>query len=180
MEMKSVTAYSEAKTNVVEWVTVTEKLVKTFIVERSYNGVNWTAFTAVAAKGGFMEANYKVIDEKPLPISYYRIRTLEQTGESALSKVVSVKRSDSKKLMLLSVFPIPTTEGVSVVFNTTKAARVNVTFTNLLGQMMETDVIEALEGENTRVFNLRNFPKGAYILKLTDGEYSVSRRIIKQ
>jgi hypothetical protein len=180
VELTSITAYTEGEVNKVNWVTATEKDVKNFVVERSIDSKQWFAIGTAAPKGGLKETAYSLIDNKPVLLSYYRLRSVDNNGDEQISKIVSVKRYDAKKFVVLSVAPVPTTEGVTVDFSVSKEATVTLTVTNIIGQVVKTETIRAIEGVNKAVINLNNLPNGTYLLKVSDGDLTELKTIVKQ
>ncbi len=180
VELKTITAYAQEGVNKIDWVTASEKTLKAFIVERSSDNANWSAMGTTAPKGGTMETFYSLTDEKPLLLGYYRLRSVDLNGDEQISKIVSVKRYDAKKFVVLNVSPVPTTEGVTVDFSVSKEATITLTLTNVVGQVLKTDSVKAVEGPNKTVFNLSNLPNGTYFLTVSDGDKTELKRVVKQ
>ncbi len=180
VEMKFVMAYAKGETNKIDWVTASENAVKGFIVERSIDTKQWTKIEIAEPKGGAKEVYYSIADNQPQPISYYRVRTVNLDGSEEVSKIVSVKRYDTKKLALLSVVPVPTTEGVTISFAVSKDASVTLTLTNVVGQIVKTTTVKATEGTNQIEVNMNDLPNGTYLLNVSDGDTKELKRIVKQ
>jgi GEVED domain/Bacterial Ig domain/Secretion system C-terminal sorting domain len=180
VEMKFVMAYPKGESNHIDWMTASENSVKAFIVERSLDSKEWTKISTNEPKGGAKETYYSITDNQPLPLSYYRVRTVDLDGSEEVSKIVSVKRFDAKKLAVLSVVPVPTTEGVSVDFSINKDAAVTLVLTNVMGQIVKTTSVNASEGSNKVRFEMNDLPNGTYLLTLSDGETQVVKRVVKQ
>jgi Secretion system C-terminal sorting domain len=180
VEMTSIKAFSEGNVNKIEWVTASEKSLKEFVVERSIDNKQWISIGSTAPKGGSKEAFYSLTDNQPLLLGYYRIRTVELNGSYEVSKIVSVKRFDSKKLAVLNVSPIPTSEGVTIDFSVNKETTITLILTNIVGQILKTETIKATEGTNNAVLSLNNLPNGTYLLNISDGETTTLKRVVKQ
>ena len=180
VELKTITAYAQAEVNKIDWVTASEKTLKAFVVERSLDNKNWLAIGTAAPKGGSKETFYSLTDEKPLLLGYYRLRSVDLNGDEQISKIVSVKRYDAKKFVVLNVSPVPTTEGVTVDFSVSKEATITLTLTNVIGQVLKTDIVKAVEGTNQTVVNLSNLPNGTYFLNVSDGDKTELKRVVKQ
>jgi hypothetical protein len=180
VEMTSIKAFSEGNINKIEWVTASEKSLKEFVVERSIDNKQWITIGSTTPKGGVKEAFYSLTDNQPLLLSYYRIRTIELNGSDEVSKIVSVKRFDSKKLAVLNVSPVPTSEGVTIDFSVNKETTITLILTNIVGQILKTETIKATEGTNNAVLSLINLPNGTYLLNISDGETTALKRVVKQ
>jgi hypothetical protein len=180
VEMTSIKAFSEGNVNKIEWVTASEKSLKAFVVERSIDNKQWITIGTTEPKGGAKEAFYSLTDNQPLLLGYYRIRTVELNGSYEVSKIVSVKRFDSKKLAVLNVSPVPTTDGVTIDFSVNKETTITLILTNIVGQVLKTETIKAIEGTNNSVLSLNNLPNGTYLLNISDGETTALKRVVKQ
>ena len=180
IELKTITAYAQEGVNKIDWVTASEKTLKAFVVERSSDNKNWLTIGTTAPKGGTKETFYSLTDDKPMLLGYYRLRSVDVNGDEQISKIVSVKRYDAKKFVVLNVSPVPTTEGVTVDFSVSKEATITLTLTNIVGQVLKTDIVKAVEGTNKTVFNLSNLPNGTYFLTVSDGDKTELKRVVKQ
>ena len=114
-----------------------------------------------------------------MTLSYYRLRNVETSGKSEVSKTVAVKRNGGK-LAVLMVSPNPTTEGVNVDFSTGKISKLNVVITDILGKIVRTETFTTVEGSNLMRLDLSNLAQGTYILSLNDGETLATQRVVKQ
>jgi Secretion system C-terminal sorting domain len=178
VDFQSVNAQAKGNANVITWTTATEKEVKEFVVERSIDNKTWTVISTHTAIGGVSPASYTANDNAPLDLSYYRIRSIENTGKGQLSKVVAVKRN-SNKLLLVAVSPNPTSDGVNIDFSVGKIGKVVVTVTDLMGRIIAVETYKTAEGANTAHLDLSKAAQGTYILSINDGETVANQRIIK-
>ncbi len=165
------------------WSTASEINNAGFSVEKSMNGVDYTAIGFVKAQS--QNSGIRTYDftdaavSKDQPITYYRLKQMDNDGTYTYSPVVAIKQN-SGKLALNAAYPMPITEGVTLDFSTNKAGKITVILTDILGKVVKTDLISANEGSNTVPLNVANLAKGTYILTLNDGETSVNQRLIKQ
>jgi Secretion system C-terminal sorting domain len=179
VEFQNISATAKGKINVIDWSTASEKNMKEFAVERSMNNKTWEVMGTKAATGGTSPAYYSFEDNTPTLLTYYRIRSIETDGKDQASKVVAVKR-EGGKLVLISVTPVPTTEGVTIDFSVGKTNKVTVIMTDIVGRIVESKTFGTLEGANSVRLNLSNSAQGTYIMTLNDGETVVTQRIVKQ
>ena len=108
----SVSATRIAADVVVNWTTATELNTKAFNIERSFDGVNFTAAGAVQAKGNsttitryaFTDAG--VAQNTSLKIIYYRIKMYDKDGSFTYSNTVAVKL-DKKTAEAVFIYPNP-------------------------------------------------------------------------
>ena len=79
----------------VEWATASERDNELFTVERSPDGVNFSAIGSLPGAGDSQSTlHYSLSDRQPLPgLSYYRLRQTDDDGTSTLSDVVIASRN---------------------------------------------------------------------------------------
>ncbi len=91
------------------WRTATEKNNRSFRVQRSTDGENFTTIEQVEGAGTSTTPNsYKAYDPNPkVGVSYYRLKQVDFDGESEVSEPVAVRHAGDKDS--LKVYPNPTT-----------------------------------------------------------------------
>ncbi len=78
-----------------------------------------------------------------------------------------------------NAYPNPTSGLMTVNFQANKSAKYTVKVTDLLGNVMISNVISASEGLNMQELNLSNVAKGMYLLSIqTEGENSQTLRVV--
>lgn len=76
-----------------QWTSHDEEPYTTYTVERSGNGVSYTAIKSIDAKEGVGEKRYSVVDAGPLSgTNYYRLH-IDQPSGKEYSKVIAVKNA---------------------------------------------------------------------------------------
>lgn len=96
-----------------QWATATEKRNALFLIERSEDNRNWTAVGEVEAAGNSeTQTNYGWTDSQAQQgISFYRLRQIDEDGNSTYSEVTEVEISSNNSSVPLasaaSVFAAP-------------------------------------------------------------------------
>ncbi len=110
------------------WTTKSEINNNYFTLEKSTDGINWTAFAQVDAAGNSsVEINYRYVDEDPyLGVSYYRLKQTDFDLTATYFGPIAVQMVDD-----LSIFPNPTS-GVVYIVGESNPERVQLF--NLQGQ----------------------------------------------
>jgi hypothetical protein len=90
----------------VQWNTISENDNDYFIVERSEDGLIWSAFDVVDGVGNSQTTiEYQTIDRNPkLNLNYYRLKQFDTDGTMHLSDVISVTNTTNLNVQL---FPNP-------------------------------------------------------------------------
>ena len=165
------------------WSTASERENAGFSVEKSINGVDYTAIGFVKGQGTVNGIRtYDFTDatvSKEQPIMYYRLKQMDNDGKYTYSPVVAIKQNGGK-LALNAAYPMPITEGVTLDFSTSKAGKITAVLTDIVGKVVKTEIISATEGSNLTPLSVAHLANGTYILTLNDGETIVNQRLIKQ
>jgi Secretion system C-terminal sorting domain/Fibronectin type III domain len=174
--MKSLSAIEKGATNLIKWETATEQNVRIFAVEKSIDGKNWKALGTVVPNTA---KRYEMIDAAPATNMYYRVRNIDNDGREDVSEIVSVNRK-SGKLAIASIAPNPTTDDMKVKIETTENTTITIHVVDVVGRVVMTQSIEALNGFNTVTLNTAAIQSGTYFLVINDGVSTLTERIVKQ
>jgi len=112
VKIAAINAVAQNKTVEVNWQTASEENVNEFVLERSSDGVEFSAIGTVKSLGKG-ENSYQLIDLSPLDgANYYRLRIINKDGNTSYSKVVNVQFSVNSNQ--LSVYPNPSKDKVTI------------------------------------------------------------------
>lgn len=107
------TAVNTGDATKVEWSTATETTGSTFIVQRSIDGIKFTAISPRIFGTG-NNSRYSFYDYAPLyPVAYYRLQGTEADGTVTYSKIVALHRTGNGRPVVLSPVPAITTVTVT-------------------------------------------------------------------
>jgi Secretion system C-terminal sorting domain len=181
VELVKFGAKAKDKTNILEWTTATERNVSHFDIERSANGLNgWQSIATLKPKGTTQgAANYELVDEGPLSISYYRLTSVDNDGTKEASKIVSVNRS-GKSLKINSLSPIPATLETLTLDLQSDNGEITISLMDITGKIVQTEKKTVSEGRNTIAYPLSKIANGVYFLTVFDGKSQIIEKIVKQ
>jgi len=81
----------------------------------------------------------------------------------------------------LTAFPNPTSGKATISFNSTSKSKYLVKVTDMIGNAVFTEVVNAFEGYNTREIDLTKMSKGVYVISLSSEDFTTeSIRLIVQ
>lgn len=107
VKFTAVKAYTSGNLNIVEWTNQSEAGVIGYSVEKSTDGILFTALSEVAARSNAATREvYNQHDLQPGIKTYYRIKATELSGEVSYSPVVKVVRGESGSTTF-SIYPNP-------------------------------------------------------------------------
>lgn len=149
----------------VVWATSNELNNDKYIVEKSYNGTEWSAIGTVKGLGNSNSvAQYSFIDAQPqLGIQYYRLKQVDLNGEFAYSEIKPVAFNHNQHIQV-SLFPNPAINQVNINLPSNENMDAKLTVFNALGQV----VLELSNLSATNFsFDCSNFETGIYNIELS-------------
>ncbi len=163
---------------VVTWETAKEVNVKSFEVEYSSNGSQWTTVGTVAATGN-AEGRYRFTHyEATAALNLYRLKMNDIDGRFSYSPVKSVAR-DMNAGNGFSVYPNPFSDRLSIRFNEGKSSvAMQALVTDLSGKVLLKVPVNA----GNQSIELSRLPGGIYFLIIRDannGALLFNKKIIK-
>lgn len=164
----------------VSWAVAEEDNVSHYLVEKSYDGRNFSLAGSVDAKPtatGRNQYAYTDITNVTDKI-FYRIRQVDNDQHYTYSSMVMVKASPGKKIQ---AWPVPAENEVNITIIATSAQATAIELLDINGRKMVSKPIHLSAGNNALSLNqLRQYGKGTYFIKIfADGENHFHKIIIK-
>ena len=176
VDFTAISATNKGTTNNITFATADEKDLTVFQIERSATGTEgWSNIGELKAKGASI---YTFVDANPLTVSYYRVRGVELSGKSIVSKIVSVNTGKAK-LAVLNVYPSPTKNNVTIDFDAVANSNVTVSIKDITGRLVLTKNVKGTEGSHNLTLDVSNLSNGVYIVSINDNVSSIVKRIVK-
>jgi len=181
LELKSFTGQVQGNVNILNWETLTEKNVQSHLVERSVDGTRWSEIGTVAGKGDSqVSVKYSLEDRAPLAKAYYRLRSVDFDGqESRSASIVLTHKGDH--FGITSVYPSPTTNNLTVQFNSTSEEKVTVRVLDMTGRLVLEQYTEAVKDINELPIVLTGLQAGVYSVTVSNSTgVSAPMRFVKE
>jgi hypothetical protein len=180
IELLYLAGHEEPTANIIEWTTATEKNSAWQIIERSSTGSDaWTEVGRVAGAGNSTTpVSYKISDNNPLPLGYYRLSSEDLDGTVQHSEVISISRATTE-LSMLNIFPVPVEQEVSIIVYMPASGEVNVSLHNALGQLVFQNNTVLTKGRNDINMNWGDIPAGNYAVTIGNGISRVVQQVVK-
>lgn len=168
VELTFVKAKAINNTSVLTWQTASERDNQGFTIERSTNGVNFTAIGQVKGNGTTNTVqNYTFTDNNPsVSINYYRLRQTDFNGKEAISATVSTVFGKNGLIVKSNIVHDMLEVTVS------EESTTPLSIFNLSGQQVYTGKIQG-----TQRIDVSTLPVGMYIVRTNAGDVS---RFVKQ
>ena len=165
------------------WQTASEKDNKEFVVEKSFNGIDFFTIGKINGAGTSQTLNfYKFIDDTQAEeIQYYRLRQNDNDGKYSQSQIIVVNKScNDLSINSLNVYPNPTSSYINIELKLYKKETINFSIYDNTGRLVSAENNQTYEvGFNTVNININNLAQGIYILKTTSNTREFIHKIIK-
>jgi len=174
ISLTSFSARADFNTAKISWITSSEINNEKFILEKSTNGINYTAITEVKAKG---PSSYSVTDYNPANgTNYYRLIQYDLDGKATSFGPKAVDFSLTKNTAFL-VYPNPVNEYISFNLDGT-LGNTEVVLTDLKGRIIHNESINSIgSGKYTLTFKQKPAP-GQYVLRVINNGQHKSTSVI--
>lgn len=185
VKFSSVKAYPFGVDNRIEWTNETEEAVERYEVERSIDGINFSAITHLSARGNAgAKESYMEDDLNAGSQAYwYRIKAINFDGSVIYSRIVKVGRTTSDDVKLV-IYPNPVTSSGTFGMQLSSAEKTNfrITVCNLSGQKIITANWQHNGGLSSRTFELPSLiHPGLYIVNaISDQGMIISEKLLIQ
>ena len=148
------------------WNTAAEYNVKTIVVERSADGIQFDRLTEVTPKGSSsIGASYSAEDMYPLPgTGFYRLKIVDLDGSIGFSKIIRVDMP-AKTIAITQLYPNPVTDFVKVQIFADIQQPVNLRVFDISGKKIMEKNINLDKGLNNTSLSFLNLQCGLYIIR---------------
>ncbi|MCZ2355952.1 MAG: T9SS type A sorting domain-containing protein [Bacteroidia bacterium] len=160
------------------WETFAESNLKTYIVERSTDRLNFKDIADIPAKGSSLENVYRLEDKQVITNIryYYRLKIQEIDGTEHYSNVVEAILPIQNQFSA-EVYPNPSNGNFSIVAQVIELGQYEIAVIDILGQTVYHQNYNWEAGSNQVKFSLGMLPQGSYILKIKGQSGEITQRI---
>jgi len=168
VDFKAVSNGSEVN---LSWSTLSERENDFFVVERSYDGAQWTSFEMVQGAGNSnVIRHYEVVDQTPNgSVVYYRLKQFDFDGSVVVSDPISLVREGVVDARL---YPNPAGNLLQVSSTESIMSIDIVSPTGALAMK-----IEQING-NTIDLNTESLPNGVYFVSINTANETIVKRLV--
>lgn len=156
------------------WQTTHESNNKGFEVQRSPDGIHWSAMAWVDATHPTNTiADYTFLDKTPLtPLNYYRLKQVDTNGTWDWSSIVGVtwKKANMADLQL---FPNPAHQSIHLLVSDSDHSSIEFEIYNALGQLVRRGQLQDAN------LDIQGLAEGTYWLKVTIGDQTLKKAFVK-
>jgi hypothetical protein len=163
------------------WTTLQESNSSHFDIERSSDGVNFTAIGKVYAKGfSDRSTEYSFNDVKVnAGTNYYRLRAVDKDADFKNSNIVALDVK-IKGTYITGMYPNPFVEKVNIAVSSETSSQAVIRMFDNTGRMIASQQNAITKGvNNITIDNLAGLPRGIYMIKIQIGDDVITQKLIK-
>lgn len=165
------------------WTSADEVTFKEYVLERSVDGVRFTAVASIAAKGGTTNGYAFADDVTKLASTkiYYRLKQTDNDGRFTYSVVVSLALSKPRSLSL-AVTPNPVQRVAALLINSENGGKAILSIADPSGKIVLTKTVALTAGTTSvGLGNERQLPNGLYFLRMElNGEVKTEPFVVQR
>jgi hypothetical protein len=165
----------------IDWTNSTESDMSVYIIERSANGVDFTAIGQTAPRSNqFDRVSYTFLDAAPLAgTNFYRIKAIELSGKNVYSRSLRVDIGRSPKGISLYPNPVKGTE-ITIGFSASKG-QYSLNVVNTAGQVVFKQQVNHAGGTVAQTVSLpASLKSGVYNLLISGDNYKETKMFVIQ
>ena len=159
----------------ITWSTASETNNDYFTLEKSKDGLNFTAFSKIDGAGNSnITLNYSVEDNNPYNgISYYRLKQTDFDGKFSYSKIISVENSN--KEFIQDLWYNSNEKVINVKLKSSIASKYIISIYNICGkQLINKSVF--IDGDLNLLINSNMLPTGIYTVAISsDNDFFIKK-----
>lgn len=165
-----------------EWITASEQGNDYFEIQKSNNGEDFQAIGTVKGAGTSQEYTYYNFED-PAQITtdklYYRLLQVDFDGNSSLSNIVELS-TDVKSEEWVKFFPNPSQDFTKIRLESWEDLNLSyhIQLYTLDGRMINGEHVEGNRLIADYSLNVAQYPRGAYLLKVTNPRGKTSQKLL--
>ncbi|MEP7278960.1 MAG: T9SS type A sorting domain-containing protein [Bacteroidota bacterium] len=165
-----------------KWSTTVERNASHFIVERSFDGVEYADVAMLFATGNSeVTNNYSFNDKVPAGnsgIIYYRLKMADMDGRYKTSDIRIVRVGKSTDAVKILTYPNPVVNDVRITIpQNWQGKPVSYQLTNANGQVIKSYTVQY--ANQTEIIAMSQVPAGMYIMRVVNGTETAVQPVVK-
>lgn len=155
------------------WLTYSETNCDYFIVERSEDGVSWSAFDLIEGNGNSNQTTaYSTTDSNPFDVqNYYRLKQFDFNGSIFTSDIISIS---NKSFIEMTVYPNPAKDRLKVSSNEFFNV---VTILDVTGNIISQFKFDSIKQTEVSLAPMKN---GVYFVQTLGTNGQTTKRLVIQ
>lgn len=178
VQFNEVKAISKDGYRIVQWRVETETDVQRYIVERSADGINYSAIGEQQPQNSGTAAQYNFADAELMDGNfYYRVKMISRSGEAKYSAVARLSTGSNA---FIRVYPtVINNRMLTVQFNKVPKGMYKATLSTMSGQQIFATQLSVISDRQTQTLQLPALNQNCYILTVGNHEMKVVQKVIR-
>jgi hypothetical protein len=174
------TAVAKDKNVLVSWTVSNEINIANYSIERSADGISFSSVGNKLALGNATTASYEFTDGSPLTgVNYYRIKSIEISGEINYSKTVNVNFKKSTNVLTISPNPVSINHEMTINVNDLSTGKYDVVLYDFSGRKVFATTWGKTNNNNQLKVQLPSYlPTGEYRLCLKNDSKKICESLL--
>lgn len=165
-----------------KWTTDAEKNVSHFVIEKGYDGKNFSDAATVFAFGNTnQEKDYSYTDNlgaSKNSVIYYRLRCVDIDGKYTYSEVRVIRLGNTEYMTTVQAYPNPFMNELRITLpQAMQGKELKLELYNAGGQMVQSK--RTAIASQTETLNTSGIERGFYVIRITSGTEKVQCKVIK-
>jgi len=165
-----------------KWITTMERNASHFIIERSFDGVEYSDITVLFTAGNSdINVNYSYTDKVPAGnsgIIYYRLKMVDMDGRNKTSDIRIVRIGKSAEGVKILAYPNPVVNDIRITIpQNWQGKTISYQLSNSNGQLLKSYTVQY--AGQTEVISMSQVPAGMYIMRVTNGTETAVQSVVK-
>lgn len=171
IRLESFTVQPAGCTAILNWKTSEEVNTLSFIVEQSFDTVQFYEVATVFASGSPTGSNYSLTVPQLSDVAYYRLKMKDRNGSYSYSPLLVCKTAcDSRNSIQVYPNPVESNQPVNVRFTTAYRGKAVFLILNSLGQRILAKTIVVTGGTNLVSADVSRLASATYFIRLTGAD----------
>jgi len=182
INLVSFTASCDGNSVKIDWTTASERNNDYFILEKSYDAINFSEIARIAGAGNSIETlNYSFVDyENYGSEMFYRLQQVDYDGRYSTSEIIDVKCVDHEYEPAVTIFPNPFRSEITLSLVNFGNKPVTVEVFDIIGTLVRTMTIDGTGNAYETVLDFSELSAATYTIRISTVDYVVNKRIVKQ
>jgi hypothetical protein len=163
------------------WKTDNEINTKSFVIERSTDGIAYSPVGEIKAFNQIGSHSYTYTDaniaSSGLSSAFYRLKQVDIDGRSTFSEIVRLSMVNKNRI---SLYPNPVLENANIIVPATKSEKLTIKITDNAGRVLQQLQWQLQRGSNNFSIEVKSLSKGFYYLELKSKSINEHKLFIKQ
>jgi hypothetical protein len=167
------------KAGLLKWKTSFEEAIKTFVIEKSFNGRDFAVFKTVSP-GNISGSTYSLTDEALAGgNNFYRLKVINLDGTIDYSAIVRINYTKGA-LSNWYISPNPAAGNASVIYKSSVSKIIYMHVTDAAGRLISRSTYNVGPGTNKIAIPSSKLSSGMYVINLQGGDTKETAVFVKE